>query len=167
MSHSLPAVTPVARAVTTPVAVFDKDWFASGVHQLCKVGEVFEFATAVKFNPIKPKVDGCLDVTLVVADAIVLSLGCRWAPRCHVLMLVAPTIVTVPPHPKACHDDESSECTTARQHKMAEVACYRTPSVFSSERTTKWFGGSYDVTGQWNGRDLSLLSWKGTWCDQS
>ena len=27
----------------------------------------------------------------------------------------------------ACHDDESSDCTTARQHKMAEVACCRTP----------------------------------------
>ena len=23
------------------------------------------------------------------------------------------------------HDDESSECATARQHKVAEVACYR------------------------------------------
>ena len=27
----------------------------------------------------------------------------------------------------ACRDDESSECATARQHKVAEVACYRTP----------------------------------------
>ena len=28
---------------------------------------------------------------------------------------------------KACHDYESSECASARQHKVADVACYRPP----------------------------------------
>jgi len=61
------------------------------------------------------------------------------------------------------HDDESSECATARQHKVAEVACYRIERTLMGcadplqrgvdaphqcsrvQPKTKWMGGVFHV----------------------